>query len=41
MLDLQIQYVKGIDLSPQEIEEAKRRFAEVQAEEPGTLGGVS
>lgn len=33
---MQIGYVKGLDLSPGEIEEAQRRFADTSRRRPGT-----
>lgn len=34
---MQVKYVKGIDLSPGEIQEARRRFQELKAKRPGDL----
>ncbi len=34
---MQIKYVKGVDLSPMEVEEAKRRFSEMKLQDPGQL----
>lgn len=30
MMDMQIKYIKGIDLSPNEVQEARRRFQEMK-----------
>ena len=37
---MQIKYVKGVDLSPGEIEEAQRRFKELKSEQKGAFTRV-
>ncbi len=37
---MQIKYVKGVDLSPGEIEEAQRRFKELKSEQKGAVPSV-
>jgi hypothetical protein len=34
---VQVGYVKGLDLSPQEIDEARRRYGELMAKHSGAL----